>query len=51
MLNFAYGIRGEETTAQFGRFGKIALYLSTPKPAHVVLLAFTILNSPFWLLF
>jgi hypothetical protein len=27
MLNVASGIRGEETTAQFGRFGKVALYL------------------------
>ena len=26
MLNVAHGIRGEETTAQFSRFGKIALY-------------------------
>ncbi len=37
MLNVASGIRGEETTAQFGRFGKIALYHPTPNPAHVVL--------------
>ena len=37
MLNVASGIRGEETTAQFGRFGKIALYYSSAHPAHVVL--------------
>lgn len=27
VLNIASGIRGEDTMAQFGRFGKIALYL------------------------
>ena len=37
LLNIASGIRGEETTAQFGRFGKIALYQPTAQPAHVVL--------------
>jgi len=37
MLSVASGIRGEETTAQFGRFGKIALYHPSAHPAHVVL--------------
>jgi len=37
MLNIASGIRAEETTAQFGRFGKIAVYHSSAHPAHVVL--------------
>ncbi len=37
LLNIASGIRGEETTAQFGRFGKIALYHPSAHPAHVVL--------------
>jgi type IV secretory pathway VirJ component len=37
MLNVASGIRGEETTAQFGRFGKIALYYPSTQPAHLVL--------------
>jgi type IV secretory pathway VirJ component len=37
VFNIASGIRGEETTAQFGRFGKIALYQATAQPAHVVL--------------
>jgi len=37
MLNVAAGIRAEETSAQFGRFGKIFLYQSSAHPAHVVL--------------
>jgi type IV secretory pathway VirJ component len=37
MLNIASAIRGEETTAQFGRFGKIALYNAAARPVHVVL--------------
>ena len=37
MLNAASVIRSEETTAQFGRFGKIALYQPSVHPAHVVL--------------
>ncbi len=37
MLNIVSGILGEETTAYFGRFGKIALYHPTAPPAHVVL--------------
>jgi type IV secretory pathway VirJ component len=37
MLNIASGIRAEETTAQFGRFGKIAVYRPSLHPAHVVL--------------
>ena len=37
ILNFASGIRAEESTAQFGRFGKIALYQPSAHPAHVVL--------------
>jgi type IV secretory pathway VirJ component len=36
-LSIAAGIRAEETTAQFGRFGKIAVYQPSPHPAHVVL--------------
>jgi type IV secretory pathway VirJ component len=36
-LSMASGIRAEETTAQFGRFGKIALYYPSAHPAHVVL--------------
>jgi type IV secretory pathway VirJ component len=31
------GLRGEEATIQFGRFGKIALYQLSAHPAHVVL--------------
>jgi type IV secretory pathway VirJ component len=37
MLNFTSGIRAEESTAQFGRFGQIALYHPSAHPAHVVL--------------
>jgi type IV secretory pathway VirJ component len=37
MLTVASGIRAEETTDQFGRFGKIALYFPSGHPAHVVL--------------
>ena len=37
MLNIASGIQAEETSAQFGRFGKIALYYPSAHPAHVVL--------------
>ncbi|MGB5421686.1 MAG: AcvB/VirJ family lysyl-phosphatidylglycerol hydrolase [Desulfobacterales bacterium] len=37
MLSVASGIRAEETTDQFGRFGKIALYHPSARPAHVVL--------------
>jgi len=37
VLNIASGIRAAETTAQFGRFGKIALYQPSDHPAHVVL--------------
>ena len=37
MLIIVSGIRGEETTAQFGRFGKIALYHRTIQPSQVVL--------------
>lgn len=37
VLNIASGIRAAETTAQFGRFGKIALYQPSAQPAHVVL--------------
>jgi len=37
VLNIVTGIRGEETTVQFGRFGKIALYLPSAHPANVVL--------------
>jgi len=37
VLNGAPGIRAEETTIKFGRFGKIALYQPSPHPAHVVL--------------
>jgi len=37
VLNIASGIRAEETTAQFGRFGKIALYHPSAHPAHLVL--------------
>ena len=37
MLNIASGIRAEETTAQFGRFGKITVYRPSLHPAHVVL--------------
>jgi type IV secretory pathway VirJ component len=37
MLIIVSGIRGEETTAQFGRFGKIVLYHRTLQPSHVVL--------------
>jgi len=37
MLNFASGIGAEESTAQFGRFGRIALYHPSAHPAHVVL--------------
>ncbi|MGA8241554.1 MAG: AcvB/VirJ family lysyl-phosphatidylglycerol hydrolase, partial [Desulfobacterales bacterium] len=37
MLNVASGIRAEETTDQFGRFGKITLYHPSARPAHVVL--------------
>lgn len=33
----ASGIRAEETTDQFGRFGKINLYYPSPHPAHVAL--------------
>jgi type IV secretory pathway VirJ component len=36
-LNVASGIRSEEITAQFGRFGKIALFHPSPHPAHVML--------------
>jgi type IV secretory pathway VirJ component len=37
VLNIASGIQGEETTAQFGRFGKVFLYQASAHPAHVVL--------------
>jgi len=37
MLNAAPGIRGEESTDKFGRFGKIALYQSSAHPARVVI--------------
>lgn len=37
MLSVASGIQAEETTDQFGRFGKIALYLPSGHPAHVAL--------------
>jgi type IV secretory pathway VirJ component len=37
MLSVAAGIRAEETTDQFGRFGKITLYHPSALPAHVVL--------------
>jgi hypothetical protein len=40
MLNIASGIRAEETSTQFGRFGKIAVYQPSPHPAHVVLFVF-----------
>jgi type IV secretory pathway VirJ component len=36
-LNIVTGIRSEETTAQFGRFGKITLYPPSAHPANVVL--------------
>ena len=37
MLNVVCGIQAEETTDQFGRFGKIALYHPSVHPAHVVM--------------
>jgi len=37
ILHAASGLRAEETTIEFGRFGKIALYQSSSHPAHVVL--------------
>ena len=37
VLNIVTGVRGEETTAQFGRFGKITLYHPSARPANVVL--------------
>ncbi len=37
IINVAHGIWAEETTTQFGRFGKIALYHPSAYPAHVVL--------------
>lgn len=37
MLSVASGIRAEETIDQFGRFGKIALYHPSKRPAQVVL--------------
>ena len=37
MLTLAPGLRGEETEAQFGPFGKIALYHPSAHPARVVL--------------
>jgi type IV secretory pathway VirJ component len=37
ILHAACGLRAEETTIEFGRFGKIALYQPSAHPAHVVL--------------
>jgi type IV secretory pathway VirJ component len=37
MFNVLFGIQAAETTSQFGRFGKIALYRPSAQPAHVVL--------------
>ena len=37
MLNIASGIQAAETTAQFGRFGKVSVYQPSPYPSHVVL--------------
>ncbi len=41
MVFFAFAVafdsRGDETTAQFGRFGELALYRPSAHPAHVVL--------------
>ena len=37
VLNIASGIEAAETTAQFGRFGKVSVYQPSAHPAHVVL--------------
>jgi len=37
VLNIASGIQAAETTAQFGRFGKVSVYQPSARPAHVVL--------------